>query len=142
MERNEERTQPERRPHGFAAMDPDQQRAIASSGGKAAHAKHRAHEFGTEEAKIAGKKGGQRVSQDREHMAAIGKKGGARVSSNREHMAAIGRRGGKAVSANREHMAAIGKKGGSSRVPKPSAPPSEPQTPPAPANDGGDRRVA
>lgn len=44
---------------GFAAMDPEQQRAIASKGGKAAHEKGTAHEFTSEEARRAGSKGGQ-----------------------------------------------------------------------------------
>ena len=59
-----------------------------------------------------GRKGGETVSKNREHMAAIGRKGGATVSQNREHMAEIGRKGGAAVSENRNHMAAIGRKGG------------------------------
>ena len=61
---------------GFAAMDAEKQRAIASKGGKAAHEKGTAHEWTSEEAREAGRKGGQTVSQDREHMAAIGRKGG------------------------------------------------------------------
>ena len=61
---------------GFAAMDPEQQRQIASKGGQAAHEQGRAHEFTPEEARIAGRKGGEAVSQNREHMAAIGRKGG------------------------------------------------------------------
>lgn len=44
---------------GFASMDRDQQRAIASSGGKAAHAQGKAHEWNSEEARAAGRKGGQ-----------------------------------------------------------------------------------
>lgn len=44
---------------GFAAMDREKQRAIASKGGKAAHAKGTAHEFTPEEARAAGRKGGQ-----------------------------------------------------------------------------------
>jgi uncharacterized protein len=44
---------------GFAAMDRAKQRAIASKGGKAAHAKGTAHEFTPEEARAAGRKGGQ-----------------------------------------------------------------------------------
>ncbi len=44
---------------------------------------------------MAGTKGGQKVSQNRLHMAAIGKLGGQKVSANREHMSRIGRRGGK-----------------------------------------------
>lgn len=39
---------------GFASMDPDKQREIASEGGKAAHASGNAHEFTSEEAKRAG----------------------------------------------------------------------------------------
>ena len=42
------------------------------------------------------RKGGEAVSQDREHMADIGRKGGEAVSQNREHMADIGRKGGEA----------------------------------------------
>src|SRR5438128_55279 len=61
---------------GFAAMDNEKQREIASKGGRTAHAKGTAHEFTTEEAREAGRKGGESVSQDREHMAAIGREGG------------------------------------------------------------------
>jgi general stress protein YciG len=39
-------------------MDPDKQRRIASKGGKAAHAKGRAHEWTADEAREAGRKGG------------------------------------------------------------------------------------
>jgi hypothetical protein len=41
---------------GFAGMDPEKQRQIASKGGKAAHQKGRAHEFTSEEARAAGRK--------------------------------------------------------------------------------------
>jgi general stress protein YciG len=61
---------------GFASMDPDKQRSIASKGGKAAHAKGTAHEFTSEEAREAGRRGGMVVSQNREHMATIGREGG------------------------------------------------------------------
>lgn len=44
---------------GFASMDEDKQREIASQGGKAAHEKGTAHEFSSEEAREAGRKGGQ-----------------------------------------------------------------------------------
>lgn len=43
---------------GFASMDPDKQREIASKGGRAAHAKGTAHEWTREEAREAGRKGG------------------------------------------------------------------------------------
>jgi len=44
---------------GFAAMSPEKQREIASKGGRAAHQQGVAHEWSREEAKEAGKKGGQ-----------------------------------------------------------------------------------
>ncbi|ALU87761.1 general stress protein [Herbaspirillum rubrisubalbicans] len=44
---------------GFASMDENKQREIASQGGKAAHEKGTAHEFTSEEAREAGRKGGQ-----------------------------------------------------------------------------------
>ena len=44
---------------GFASMDPEKQRKIASKGGRAAHKKGTAHEFTSEEAREAGRKGGQ-----------------------------------------------------------------------------------
>jgi general stress protein YciG len=44
---------------GFAGMDPEQQREIASEGGRAAHASGHAHEFTSEEARAAGRKGGE-----------------------------------------------------------------------------------
>jgi hypothetical protein len=100
---------------GFAAMERDKQRAIASKGGKAAHEKGTAHEFTPDEARQAGRKGGEVVSQNRKHMAQIGRKGGERVSQDREHMAQIGRKGGEAVSSDRAHMAQIGRKGGEAR---------------------------
>ncbi len=46
------------RPRGFAAMDPDKVREIASKGGKAAHAAGTAHTFSSDEARRAGTKGG------------------------------------------------------------------------------------
>ena len=80
---------------GFAGMDEQRQREIASQGGRAAHESGHAHEFSSEEAREAGRKGGEAVSQDREHMSTIGQKGGEAVSENREHMADIGRKGGE-----------------------------------------------
>lgn len=43
---------------GFAGMDRKKQQEIASKGGKAAHEKGTAHEFNSEEAREAGRKGG------------------------------------------------------------------------------------
>lgn len=44
---------------GFASMDKELHREIASQGGVAAHKAGTAHEFTTEEAKKAGRKGGK-----------------------------------------------------------------------------------
>lgn len=57
-------------------MDAQRQREIAAAGGRAAHEKGTAHEFSSEEAREAGRKGGEKVSQNREHMAEIGRRGG------------------------------------------------------------------
>jgi len=44
---------------GFACMTDDKQKEIASKGGRAAHAKGTAHEWSSQEAREAGRKGGQ-----------------------------------------------------------------------------------
>src|SRR3984957_12899852 len=72
---------------GFASMDLGKQREIASKGGKAAHAQGRAHEFTADEARVAGRKGGEAVSRDRSHMAAIGRAGGQARGRNRAQQA-------------------------------------------------------
>lgn len=43
---------------GFAAMDPELQRRIASEGGRASHESGRGHRFSAAEARDAGRKGG------------------------------------------------------------------------------------
>ena len=48
----------ESRGRGFAGMDRERQRQISSQGGKAAHQKGTAHEFDSNEAREAGRKGG------------------------------------------------------------------------------------
>ena len=84
---------------GFAAMDQNQQREIASKGGQAAHQKGTAHEFDSEEARRVGQKGGEAVSRNREHMADIGRKGGeSRQSASR---AAQAERGASETKGNR-----------------------------------------
>ncbi len=70
---------------GFASMSPEQQRAIASKGGKVAHQKGVAHQFNSEEARAAGRKGGMTVSRDTQHMARIGQKGGQSRKSLRDN---------------------------------------------------------
>lgn len=67
----------ERRPRrrGFAAMDRDRVKEIASKGGKAAHAAGTAHQFSSDEARVAGRKGG---------MAPHVRRGGVRRRPNGE----------------------------------------------------------
>ena len=48
---------------GFAAMDPERQRQIAREGGRAAHQQGTAHKWTSEEARIAGRKGGEASRQ-------------------------------------------------------------------------------
>ncbi|OPZ35905.1 MAG: Stress-induced bacterial acidophilic repeat motif protein [Synergistetes bacterium ADurb.BinA166] len=54
----------EKKPRGFAAMDPEVQRRIASAGGKSAHRAGTAHHWSKETAAEAGRKGG-RAAQER-----------------------------------------------------------------------------
>lgn len=62
---------------GFAGMDPEKQRKIASKGGRAAHAQGKGHTFSSDEARAAGRVGGAKVAEDRAHMQEIGRRGGA-----------------------------------------------------------------
>jgi general stress protein YciG len=68
---------------GFASMNTDKQREIARKGGRAAHEKGTAHEFTSDEARAAGRKGGERVSANRDHMSRIGRLGGKRSAGRR-----------------------------------------------------------
>src|SRR5687768_14852474 len=65
---------------GFASMDPQRQREIASEGGRAAHEKGTAHEFTSEEAREAGRKGGQARSANRRN--ALSQSGSSSSSSS------------------------------------------------------------
>lgn len=67
---------PPMKPRGFAALTPERRIAIAKLGGRAAHAVGRAHKYTSEEASVAGRKGGQVVAARAGHMAEIGRKGG------------------------------------------------------------------
>ena len=60
---------------GFASMDRAKQREIASKGGKAAHQKGTAHEWTSEEAREAGRKGGM-ASHKRRRQQQGGEQGG------------------------------------------------------------------
>ena len=50
---------PKKSIRGFAAMDQEKQKEIARKGGRAAHEQGVAHEWSSQEAREAGKKGGQ-----------------------------------------------------------------------------------
>jgi general stress protein YciG len=60
---------PARKRRGFAAIDRTLVREIARKGGKAAHAAGTAHEFTSEEARVAGRKGGQATHANRRRPA-------------------------------------------------------------------------
>ncbi len=66
----------EKRKRGFQLLSKERHLEIASAGGKKAHELGVAHELTTEEARAAGRKGGQAVAKDVAHMANIGRKGG------------------------------------------------------------------
>src|SRR5215218_5434757 len=72
------------RSRGFASMNAERQREISRKGGKAAHEKGTAHEFTPDEARAAGRKGGERVSADRHHMSRIGRMGGKSSAGRRQ----------------------------------------------------------
>jgi hypothetical protein len=101
---------------GFASMDASRQRDIASKGGKAAHAKGTAHEWTADEARRAGRKGGEVVSRDRAHMEAIGRAGGEARGRARQMAAQQGLNGNgvprfqdreTAVSVSREGLPSV-----------------------------------
>ena len=103
---------------GFASMDANRQREIASKGGRAAHQKGTAHEWTSDEARVAGRKGGEVVSRDRAHMAAIGREGGeSRGAKNRRRQTAASR-GSEATSggaySDRESPVEVSREGMSS----------------------------
>jgi uncharacterized protein len=94
---------------GFASMDPERQKEIASRGGKAAHEKGTAHEWSSDEARHAGRKGGVTVSRDRAHMAAIGREGG-------ESRSAAARQTRQPKTAERELVLTVSREGVSPAV--------------------------
>ena len=110
---------------GFASMDPSRQRDIASKGGKAAHAKGTAHEWTADEARRAGRKGGEVVSRDRAHMAAIGRAGGEARGRARQMQAQQGQNGTPRFQ-DRETAVSVSREG------FPSITPRTPQVSPRP----------
>ena len=69
---------------GFASMDRAKQREIASKGGKAAHQKGTAHEWTSEEARDAGRKGGLASHKRRREQMLAGGGTGEMSESNSE----------------------------------------------------------
>jgi uncharacterized protein len=77
---------PGRSMRGFASMDKEKQREIASKGGRAAHEKGTAHEFDSQEASQAAKKGHERGTAHEftpEEARVAGRKGGMARAQNR-----------------------------------------------------------
>jgi hypothetical protein len=74
----QETTDQATRRRGFAAMDRTRVKEIASKGGRAAHAAGTAHQFSSDEARVAGKKGG---------MAPHVRRGGVRRRSQQDNTA-------------------------------------------------------
>ncbi len=66
---------------GFASMDRNKQREIASKGGKAAHQKGTAHEWTSEEAREAGRKGGMASHRRKQQQKSDGSPEGAGEST-------------------------------------------------------------
>jgi general stress protein YciG len=83
---------------GFASMDRAKQREIASKGGKAAHQKGTAHEWTSEEARDAGRKGGLASHKRRREQMLTGSGTGemsepSNVGSGGDNMASFDRSG-------------------------------------------------
>lgn len=71
---------------GFALMDPERRRAIASAGGKAAHARGTAHRFDSSTASAAGRRAHERGTAHvwtPEAAREAGRKGGRAARKNR-----------------------------------------------------------
>jgi general stress protein YciG len=81
------------RNRGFASMAAEKQREIARKGGRAAHEKGKAHEFTTDEARMAGRKGGEKGTLDRNPMAELGRRGGRSSASRRRANGGSGQSG-------------------------------------------------
>lgn len=122
---------------GFASMDPEKRRAIASKGGKAAHAQGSAHEFTPEEARAAGRKGGEAAHArghahefTPEEAREAGRKGGmarsaARQTTGNGNPNAAGSSSGSLMGSASEAPNTSPDGGSSARQPEPaSAPPT------------------
>jgi general stress protein YciG len=86
-----------RRGRGFAGMDAERQRQISAEGGRAAHRKGTAHEFDSEEAREAGRKGGQASGGSRRRRSSTSdNSGGSEGTEHGEHTDLGGESGGDA----------------------------------------------
>jgi hypothetical protein len=94
-------------------MDASRQREIASKGGRAAHEKGTAHEWSSDEARVAGQKGGIAVSRDRAHMAAIGREGGESRSRASRQARDGSETDGSSMGGEREMTRSVSREGGS-----------------------------
>ena len=99
---SEQQDKPRKAPRGFAAMDPERQRAIASKGGRSVPDAKRSFSQNRGLAAQAGRKGGQESGgnfrNDPARAAAAGRKGGSESGGNfandRARAAEAGRKGG------------------------------------------------
>ncbi len=66
-----ESTDKPRKPRGFAAMDPKLVSELAKRGGKAAHRAGTAHQFTSDEARVAGRKGGMATHAKRREVTTL-----------------------------------------------------------------------
>lgn len=123
------------RNRGFASMDPERQREIASEGGRAAHERGTAHEFSSEEARQAGSKGG--LAAHERHTAHEFDSAEAREAGRKGGQAAHQK--GTAHEFDSEQARAAGRKGGQSSRNRAAQRPLADNAP-APSNsgDGGD----
>lgn len=71
---------------GFASMSPEKQREIARKGGRAAHEKGTAHEWTSDEARTAGRKGGQISRGGRGRLDAAGLRAGTTETGSVESL--------------------------------------------------------
>ena len=75
---------------GFASMDRNKQREIASKGGKAAHQKGTAHEWTSEEAREAGRKGGMASHRRKQQQQGGDSSGAQNGSGSNDEMTGAG----------------------------------------------------
>lgn len=87
---------------GFASMDRAKQREIASKGGKAAHQKGTAHEWTSEEARDAGRKGGIASHRRRREMMQQGEGGTGTRENTSEDSSAQNRASERSIRSDEE----------------------------------------